>query len=183
MNLNKAMLIGRLTRDPEMRYTQSGTAMTRFGLATNRYGTGPDGERKEFTDFHNVVAWDQGKRKLAEICAQYLKKGSLVYVEGRLQTRSWEGQDGQKRTTTEINANDVQFLETRGSGGGGAEAVSDDEFAGAPGAGAPIANHITLRLGRFVVLSALAATAPSRRTATRAPAASSAPRSAWCRAR
>jgi len=138
MNLNKAMLIGRLTRDPEMRYTQSGTAMTRFGIATNRYGTGPDGERKEFTDFHNVVAWNQGKRNLAEICAQYLKKGSLVYVEGRLQTRSWEGQDGQKRTTTEINAQDVQFLESRGSGGGGggAEAISDDEFAPTPGAGA-----------------------------------------------
>ena len=138
MNLNKAMLIGRLTRDPEMRYTQSGTAMTRFGIATNRYGTGPDGERKEFTDFHNVVAWNQGKRNLAEICAQYLKKGSLVYVEGRLQTRSWEGQDGQKRTTTEINAQDVQFLESRGSGGGGggAEAISDDEFAPTPGAAA-----------------------------------------------
>ena len=138
MNLNKAMLIGRLSRDPEMRYTQSGTAMTRFGIATNRYGTSPDGERKEFTDFHNVVAWNQGKRNLAEICAQYLKKGSLVYVEGRLQTRSWEGQDGQKRTTTEINAQDVQFLESRGSGGGGggAEAISDDEFAPTPGAGA-----------------------------------------------
>jgi single-strand DNA-binding protein len=138
MNLNKAMLIGRLTRDPEMRYTQSGTAMTRFGIATNRYGTGPDGERKEFTDFHNVVAWNQGKRNLAEICAQYLKKGSLVFVEGRLQTRSWEGQDGQKRTTTEINAQDVQFLESRGSGGGGggAEAISDEEFAPTPGAAA-----------------------------------------------
>jgi len=140
MNLNKAMLIGRLTRDPEMRYTQSGTAMTRFGIATNRYGTGPDGERKEFTDFHNVVAWNQGKRNLAEICAQYLKKGSMVYVEGRLQTRSWEGQDGQKRTTTEINAQDVQFLESRGSGGGGgggAEAISEAEFAPTPGAAAP----------------------------------------------
>ena len=145
MNLNKAMLIGRLTRDPEMRYTQCGTAMTRFGMATNRYGTGPDGERKEFTDFHNVVAWNQGKRNLAEICAQYLHKGSLVYVEGRLQTRSWEGQDGQKRTTTEINANDVQFLESRGAGGGGGGApVADDEFqptsGGAPaGAGEPAA--------------------------------------------
>jgi single-strand DNA-binding protein len=131
------MLIGRLTRDPEMRYTQSGTAMTRFGIATNRYGTGPDGERKEFTDFHNVVAWNQGKRNLAEICAQYLKKGSMVYVEGRLQTRSWEGQDGQKRTTTEINAQDVQFLESRGAGGGGgggAEAISDEEFAPTQGA-------------------------------------------------
>jgi single-strand DNA-binding protein len=141
MNLNKAMLIGRLTRDPEMRYTQSGTAMTRFGIATNRYGTGPDGERKEFTDFHNVVAWNQGKRNLAEICAQYLKKGSMVYVEGRLQTRSWEGQDGQKKTTTEINAQDVQFLESRssGGGGGGAEAISDEEFAPTPGAAAPAA--------------------------------------------
>ena len=139
MNLNKAMLIGRLTRDPEMRYTASGTAMTRFGLATNRYGTGPDGERKEFTDFHNIIAWNQGRRNLAEICAQYLHKGSLVYVEGRLQTRSWEGQDGQKRTTTEINANDVQFLESRGAGAGGAGAasVADDEFAptGASAAG------------------------------------------------
>jgi single-strand DNA-binding protein len=137
MNLNKAMLIGRLTRDPEMRYTQAGTAMTRFGLATNRYGTGPDGERKEFTDFHNVVTWNQGKRNLAEICAQYLKKGSLVYVEGRLQTRSWEGQDGQKRTTTEINANDVQFLDSRGSGAGGGEAASDEEFTAAPSGGGP----------------------------------------------
>ncbi|MEA2645914.1 MAG: single-strand DNA-binding protein [Chloroflexota bacterium] len=143
MNLNKAMLIGRLTRDPEMRYTQSGTAMTRFGMATNRYGTGPDGERKEFTDFHNVIAWNQGKRNLAEICAQYLHKGSLVYVEGRLQTRSWEGQDGQKRTTTEINANDVQFLESRGAGGGGGGgAVADDEFqptSGGAGSGGPAA--------------------------------------------
>ena len=137
MNLNKAMLIGRLTRDPEMRYTQSGTAMTRFGLATNRYGSGPDGERKEFTDFHNVVAWNQGKRNLAELCAQFLHKGSLVYVEGRLQTRSWEGQDGQKRTTTEINLTDVQFLDSRGGGDGGAmstPAPSDEEFAATPGA-------------------------------------------------
>jgi single-strand DNA-binding protein len=137
LNLNKAMLIGRLTRDPEMRYTQSGTAMTRFGLATNRYGSGPDGERKEFTDFHNVVAWNQGKRNLAELCAQFLHKGSLVYVEGRLQTRSWEGQDGQKRTTTEINLTDVQFLDSRGTGDGGAMstgASSDEEFAATPGA-------------------------------------------------
>jgi single-strand DNA-binding protein len=139
MNLNKAMLIGRLTRDPEMRYTQSGTAMTRFGLATNRYGTDASGERKEFTDFHNVVAWNQGRRNLAELCAQFLRKGSLVYVEGRLQTRSWEGQDGQKRTTTEINATDVQFLDSRGSQGGGEQGgglqAFDDDFA--PTAGVP----------------------------------------------
>jgi single-strand DNA-binding protein len=135
MNLNKAMLIGRLTRDPEMRYTPSGAPVTSFGLATNRYGTGPDGEKKEFTDFHNIVAWNQGKRNLAEICAQYLRKGSQVYVEGRLQTRSWEGQDGQKRTRTEINANDVQFLDTRSGGGGAATPPADDEFS----ATAPVA--------------------------------------------
>src|SRR6266851_3948245 len=133
MNLNKVMLIGRLTRDPEMRYTPSGSPVTSFSLATNRYGQGPDGEKKEYTDYHNVVVWNIGKRNLAEIAGQYLHKGSLVYVEGRLQTRSWEGQDGQKRTRTEINANDVQFLDTRGGsgggGGGGAEVAQDNEFA------------------------------------------------------
>jgi single-strand DNA-binding protein len=133
VNLNKAMLIGRLTRDPEMRYTPQGTAVTSFGIATNRYGSGTDGERKEFTDFHNIVAWNQGKRNLAEICQQYLRKGSLVYIEGRLQTRSWEGQDGQKRTRTEINANDVQFLDTRSSAPAG-EPLPDDEFAATPAA-------------------------------------------------
>jgi single-strand DNA-binding protein len=137
MNLNKAMLIGRLTRDPEMRYTPQGTAVTSFGIATNRYGSGPDGERKEFTDFHNIVAWNQGKRTLAELCQQYLRKGSMVYIEGRLQTRSWEGQDGQKRTRTEINATDVQFLDTRSGGGGGGASVDDDFSATPPPAGAP----------------------------------------------
>ena len=118
-NLNKVMLIGRLTRDPEMRYTPSGQPVTSFSIATNRYGAGTDGDRREFTDYHNIVAWNIGKRSLAEIVAQYTRKGSLVYVEGRLQTRSWEGQDGQKRRTTEVVANDVQFLETRGAGSGG----------------------------------------------------------------
>ena len=118
MNLNKVMLIGRLTRDPEMRYTPSGSPVTSFSLATNRYGQGTDGEKKEYTDYHNVVVWNIGKRNLAEIAGQYLHKGSLVYVEGRLQTRSWEGQDGQKRRVTEIIANDVQFLEPRGAGSG-----------------------------------------------------------------
>src|SRR5437660_5624304 len=119
MSLNKVMLIGRLTRDPEMRYTPSGQPVTSFSIATNRYGGGTDGERKEFTDYHNIVAWNIGKRSLAELVAQYTKKGSLVYVEGRLQTRSWEGQDGQKRRTTEVVANDVQFLDSSGGGGGG----------------------------------------------------------------
>jgi single-strand DNA-binding protein len=117
--LNKVMLMGRLTRDPEMRYTPSGQPVTSFSIATNRYSAGNDGERKEFTDYHNIVAWNIGKRNLAQQVADFLRKGSLVYVEGRLQTRSWEGQDGQKRRATEVIANDVQFLEPRGAGGSG----------------------------------------------------------------
>jgi len=130
-SLNRVMLIGRLTRDPEMRYTPSGQPVTSFSIATNRYASGPDGERREFTDYHNVVAWNIGKRNLAELVANYLKKGSLVYVEGRLQTRTWEGQDGQKRRATEVVANDVQFLETRSAApvapGAGDEAPVADE--------------------------------------------------------
>ena len=109
-NLNKALLIGRLTKDPEMRYTPSGTAVTNFSIATNRWSTGPDGEKKEFTDYHNIVAYNAGKRNLAEVVAQYTRKGALVYIEGRIQTRSWEGQDGQKRYTTELIAEEVKFL-------------------------------------------------------------------------
>jgi single-strand DNA-binding protein len=118
-SLNKVMLIGRLTRDPEMRYTAQGTAVTNFGLATNRYlPQGESGERREQTDFHDIVVFNMGRRNLAEIVAQYTKKGALVYLEGRLQTRSWEDQQGQKRRTTEVVANDVQFLETRGTAEG-----------------------------------------------------------------
>ncbi|TMD13041.1 MAG: single-stranded DNA-binding protein [Chloroflexi bacterium] len=126
MNLNKVMLIGRLTRDPEMRYTPKGDPVTSFSLATNRYGQSADGESKEYTDYHNVVAWNVGRRKLAELTGQYLHKGSLVYIEGRMQTRSWEGQDGQKRKTTEVVATEVQFLEPRSAA------------AAAPAASAPV---------------------------------------------
>src|ERR1700730_10238839 len=116
-SLNKVMLIGRLTRDPELRCTPSGTAVCNLAIATNRYGQDQSGERKEFTDYHDVVAWNQGNRKLAELCSQYLQKGRLVYVEGRLQTRSWDdAQSGQKRYRTEVNANDVQFLDSRQDG-------------------------------------------------------------------
>ncbi|MBI2009766.1 MAG: single-stranded DNA-binding protein [Candidatus Chisholmbacteria bacterium] len=98
-SLNKVQLIGNLTRDPELRYTPQGTAVCTFGVATNRSWTPTDGgERQEETEFHRVVAWS----KLAEICSQLLYKGRRVYLEGRLQTRSWQGQDGQERTTTEI---------------------------------------------------------------------------------
>jgi single-strand DNA-binding protein len=124
MNLNKVMLIGRLTRDPEMRYTPKGDPVTSFSLATNRYGQGADGEKKEYTDYHNIVAWNVGRRNLAEITGQYLHKGSLVYVEGRMQTRSWEGQDGQKRKTTEVVATEVQFLEPRSASAAPAAAAA-----------------------------------------------------------
>ena len=126
MSLNKVMLIGRLTRDPEMRYTPNGQPVTSFSLATNRYTSGPDGERREFSDYHNCVAWNIGKRNLAELLGQNLKKGSLIYVEGRLQTRSWEGQDGQKRRSTEVIVNDFEFLESRGAGPGQASASQEE---------------------------------------------------------
>jgi single-strand DNA-binding protein len=89
--------------------------VTSFSVATNRYTSGPDGEKREFTDYHNCVAWNIGKRNLAELLGQNLRKGSLIYVEGRLQTRSWEGQDGQKRRATEVIVNDFEFLESRGA--------------------------------------------------------------------
>ena len=130
-SLNKVMLMGRLTKDPEMRFTPSGQPVTSFSIATNRYSSGADGERKEFTDYHNIVAWNIGKRNLAQQVADFLHKGSLVYVEGRLQTRSWEGQDGQKRRATEVVANDVQFLEPRGAGAGvGVAASPVDDLPG-----------------------------------------------------
>jgi single-strand DNA-binding protein len=137
-SLNKVMLIGRLTRDPELRYTPSGTAVCQLALATNRYGQDQaTGERREFTDYHDVVVWNQGQRKLAELCSQYLQKGRLVYVEGRMQTRSWEDQQsGQKRYRTEVNANDVQFLDSaRDGSGGGAVPEPTGSVARGPAAG------------------------------------------------
>lgn len=117
--INKVIIVGRLGRDPEVRYTQDGTAVTNFSVATSEEWKDKNtGEKKELTEWHRVVAF----RRLGEICGQYLSKGRQVYVEGRLQTRSWE-QDGVKRYTTEIVAKDVQFLGGRdsrdnGSGGG-----------------------------------------------------------------
>ncbi len=112
---NKVELIGNLTRDPEMRYTPSGAAVVTFSVATNRsYVT--DGERKEEVDFHRCVAWN----KLAEICNQFLKKGTKVFVAGRLQNRQWEDQQsGQTRYMTEIVLDDMIILTSRGSEGGG----------------------------------------------------------------
>lgn len=98
ISLNKAIIIGNLTRDPELRYTPNGRPVCSFGIATNRRWKDDKGDLKEETEFHDVVAWG----KLAEIISQILKKGTKAYVEGRLRTRSWEGQDGVKRQRTEI---------------------------------------------------------------------------------
>ena len=108
-SLNKAELIGNLTRDPELRYTPQGTAVCTFGLATNRQWKTDTGEKKEDVEFHRLVAWN----KLAELCAQLLAKGRKVYVEGRLQTRRWTAQDGADRTTTEIVINDMIILDSK----------------------------------------------------------------------
>lgn len=105
-SLNKVFLIGNLTRSPELRYTPSGTAVTDLRLAVNRNYTTQGGERREETSFLTVVVWG----KQAETCGEYLDKGSPVLVEGRLQTREWEGKDGQKRTVTEVVAERVQFM-------------------------------------------------------------------------
>ncbi|HJY98306.1 MAG TPA: single-stranded DNA-binding protein [Patescibacteria group bacterium] len=111
-SLNKVQLIGNLTRDPEMRYTPQGTAVCTFGVATNRQWTTDSGEKKEDAEFHNIVAWN----KLAEICAQLLKKGRKVYVEGRLATRSWQGQDGAQRQRTEVVISDMLILDKKEDG-------------------------------------------------------------------
>lgn len=105
-SLNKVLLIGNLTRDPELRYIPSGSAVATFTLAVNRFYTTQTGEKKEQTSFIRVVVW--GRR--AEVCGEYLSKGSPVFVEGRLQSRDWQAQDGQKRNTVEVIADNIQFL-------------------------------------------------------------------------
>ncbi len=122
-SLNKVILIGNLTRDPELRYTPQGTAVCTFGLATNRQWVTEAGEKKEEAEFHRLVAWN----KLAEICSQLLTKGRKVYVEGRLQTRSWTGQDGTQRTSTEIVISDMIILDSRIQAGQGEEIELPEE--------------------------------------------------------
>jgi len=108
-SLNKVFLMGNLTRDPELRYVPSGTAVANFTVAVNRPYKDSAGEKKEEVSFIRVVVWG----KMAEVCGEYLQKGRPVLVEGRLKTRSWEGQDGQKRSVLEVVANSVQFLGSR----------------------------------------------------------------------
>lgn len=121
-SVNKVILVGRLGKDPEVKYTQSGVPVARFSMATDEVWKDQSGEKQQRTEWHTIVAW----RKLAEICGQYLNKGKLVYIEGRLQTRNWEDKDGNKRHTTEIQADNMVML-----GGKSDEARSDKGAAAA----------------------------------------------------
>ena len=122
--LNKVMIIGNLGRDPEMRYTPSGKPVTTFSVATSRTWSTSDGEKREETEWFNVVAWSS----LAEICKQYLSKGQQVYIEGRLQTRHWDDQEGNKHISVEIVANEMIILsERREAGEGSTESESSEE--------------------------------------------------------
>jgi single-strand DNA-binding protein len=141
-SVNKVILIGRLGKDPELKYTSSGTPFCRFSMATddvwNDKGTG---ERQEKTEWHNIVVWD----RLAEICNQYLTKGRLVYIEGSLQTREWDDQEGNKRKITEIRARDMVMLGSGGAenaGSGQRRAVAAETSAVGNG-GAPSTSTIT----------------------------------------
>lgn len=144
MSVNKVILVGRLGRDPETRYTGGGQAVANFSLATDESYKDRNGERQKRTEWHKIVVWG----KQAEIAQQYLKKGSLIFIEGRIQSREWQDKEGQKRTSFEIVANNFRMLGGRadgvaaGAGGGGARGGDDfeapsggDESFGGGGAG------------------------------------------------
>ena len=111
--VNRVILVGHLGQDPEMRYTSSGTPVTNFSVATNERWNNQNGERQERTEWHKIVTWS----KLAEISNEYLTKGQLVFIEGRIQTREWDDRDGNKRRTTEIIASDMRMMSPRGTNG------------------------------------------------------------------
>ena len=144
-SVNKVILIGRLGKDPELKYTASGTPFCRFSMATDDvWNDKTSGERQEKTEWHNIVAWD----RLAEICNQYLTKGRLVYIEGSLQTREWDDQEGNKRRTTEVRARDMVMLggntgENAGGGQRRAVAAAEGTTSGGSGAGALGTSTIT----------------------------------------
>ncbi|HJQ98423.1 MAG TPA: single-stranded DNA-binding protein [Candidatus Polarisedimenticolaceae bacterium] len=128
-SVNKVILIGNLGRDPEVRFTQGGTPVANFTMATTERWNDPSGEKKEKTEWHRIVVWG----KQAEIAAEYLKKGRSVYIEGSLQTREWTDRDGNKRYTTEVRAQRLQFLgrpDDRGGAPGGAPVEEAGEPAG-----------------------------------------------------
>jgi len=125
-SVNKVILVGNVGRDPELRYTQSGQPVASFSIATNERFKDRDGNWKDRTEWHRIVAW----ARLAEICGEYLRKGSQVYVEGRIQTRDWEDKEGNKRQTTEIIALSMQMLGRRGEGGGPSMSSDDSQARG-----------------------------------------------------
>lgn len=145
--VNKVILIGNLGQDPELRYTGNGTAVCNIRLATNESYKDSSGEWVDRTEWHNVVTW----ARLAEICGQYLKKGSMVYFEGSLQTRSWEDRDGNTRYTTEVKASEMQMLDSRGSsdgdygssGGGYNQQAQNKKSGGGGGGNQPVASDDT----------------------------------------
>jgi single-strand DNA-binding protein len=131
-SINKVILVGRLGRDPEMKYTSGGTPFCRFSIATDDNWTDKgSGEKQERTEWHSIVVWD----RLAEICNQYLTKGRLVYIEGSLQTREWDDKEGVKRKTTEVRARDMVMLGGGGSGGEGGGTPSRPDSGGGPSGG------------------------------------------------
>src|SRR3990167_4405750 len=125
MNLNKAMLIGNVTRQPEVRTAPGGQSVCSFGLATNRRYTDKEGVKQDQAEFHNIVAWG----KLAEICGQYLTKGKKIYAEGRLQTRKWQAQDGSEKQRTEIVLESMQMLDRAGGTSAGSAQQTHQESA------------------------------------------------------
>lgn len=130
--VNKVIIIGNLGKDPEVRHTPQGQAVATFSVATSENWNDKSGQKQERTEWHRIVVWG----KLAELCGRYLQKGRKAYIEGRLQTRAWDDKEGQKRYTTEIVANTVQFLDSAGSSRGGPSADSsgggDDPFGAPP---------------------------------------------------
>jgi len=136
MSVNKVILVGRLGRDPETRYTGGGQAVANFSVATDESYKDKNGERQKRTEWHRITAWG----KLAEICQQYLKKGTMVYIEGRIQSREWQDKEGQKRTSFDIVANTMKMLSSRGDAaaagaGGGTASRSVDDFEPHAGGG------------------------------------------------
>jgi single-strand DNA-binding protein len=131
MNVNKVILVGRLTRDPDMRTTPTGQSVATLGMATNNHWTDKSGQKQEKTEFHTVVLWG----RLAEIAGQYLRKGSLIYIEGSLKTRKWQDKDGQDRYTTEIVADHMQMLGQRGGGADDQRSGNRQEYHPAPSQG------------------------------------------------
>lgn len=141
-SINMAIIIGNMVRDPEMRYTPQGHAVTSFAVATNRRWMSSSNEEKEETEYHNVVAWN----KLAELCSQLLKKGVRVYIQGRLQTRNWLGADGVKHYRTEIVADDMVVLEARKGGAavdGGGSPVEETREMKDPVLGESVNDELT----------------------------------------